>query len=192
MSDFDRVREKLMRGADWRGTIQVTIDGEEHELTIKPLTEEDFWEIKGSINQDEIDELRENLPEEKLTEYRELQGQDELTDEESERLEELETFLKEEAPDPTEVLSIETFRAIKLAAKKAVVPSEEDKRAAFAERAAEIEEEHGVAVRQPEDVEEPLKKEAEEMIEMASVRTGFAAFTIGMQALFESVGDEGN
>lgn len=192
MSDFSAVRQKLTEGSEWRGTIQVSIQGETHELTIRPLTEDEFWEVMGKVDKSEIGSLKEELPAEELEEFRELQGQDEISEDEEERLAELEQLLEDESPDPTDVLSLDTFKGIKLAAKKGVVPSEEDKRRAFAERAREIEEEYGVSVQTVEDVEEPLNREVERMIDRATTRTGFAAFTIGMQVLFESVGEEGN
>lgn len=189
MSDLSAVRQKVQEGADWRGTIRVSIQGEEHELTVRQLTDDEFWEVMSLISREEIQALRDELPADLLEEYQELQRAEDLDEEGQERIEEVREELNEEAPDITDVLSTETFHGIQRCAKKAVVPDEEDLRMAFAERAPEIESEYGVTVKTPEDVRPALQDEIETMIDNA---TNFTSFTIGMQALFQTVGDEGN
>lgn len=189
MSDLHTVGKKLEEGANWRGTIRVSIGGEEHELTIRQLKDPEWKEVRGQIDRDELQELREEMPQEEMEELQELRGKEELDEDEQQRFEELEELVREEAPDPLAVLSDETFNAIRQTAKYAVEPDEEDKRQAFMERADEIEREYKTKVQTPEDVEEALQDEIEEMIDKS---TNMASFTIGMQALVETVGDEGN
>lgn len=190
MSDLSSVRQKVTEGADWRGSIRVTIGGDEHELTVRQLKDPEFFEVMSKIDRDELQELRDELPAEEMEEYRELQQKDTLEGDERERFEELEAMLEEESGDMFKVLSRETFEGIRQCAKYAVEPDDEDLRQAFTERAADIEREYGVKVKTPEDVEPALQDDIEGMIDDA---TNFTSFTIGLQALVQTVGeDEGN
>jgi hypothetical protein len=191
MSDLNYVKQKTKEGVEWRGTIRVTIGGEEKELTIRQLVDPEFEEVMRLIDRDELQQLREELPTDLMEEHRELQRkEEELTDEEQERFTELEEKLEENTVDLFEILSEDTFKGIRLCGKYAVEPDEEDKREAFMERAAEIEREYDTRVETPEDVEPALQDDIEFMIENA---TNFTSFTIGVQALVETVGrDEGN
>lgn len=191
MSDFDKLRKKVAEGRDWRGTIRVNIDGDELELTVRQLRDPEYYDVLSSIDRDELQELRDAYPQDVLEEYRELQNSEEdLTDEEQERFEELRDTLEEESPDFTNVLSQSTFDGIRQCAKYAVEPDDEDLASAFQSRAAEIEREYNTKVQTPEDVRPALQDELEELIDDA---TDFASFTIGMQALVQTVGeDEGN
>lgn len=190
MSDLNSATQKVKEGINWRGTIRVEIEGEEHELTVRQLRDGEFREVMSMIDQDELDELRSELPEDEMEEYRDLQTKEDLDEEEQERLDEIRAELEESTTDMFDVLSESTFEGIRKAGKYAVEPDEEDMQAAFRERAAEIEREYGVKVQTPEDVEPALQDDIEQMIEDA---TGLVSFTIGMQALVESVGEsEGN
>lgn len=190
MSDLNQLRQKVEEGAEWRGSIRVTIGGEEMELTVRQLKDHEFFEVMSHIDRDELQQLRSEMPGDLMDEYQELQRKEELDDEEQERFEELEERLEDESVDLFEVLSEETFLGIQKCAKYAVEPDDEDRRQAFTERAPEIEREYGVKVSTPEDVEPALQDDIENLIENA---TNFTSFTIGIQALVESVGeDEGN
>lgn len=191
MSDFHSVKEKVKEGAEWRGTIRVNIDDEEHELTIRQLRDPEFEEVMSLIDRNELDELQDELPQEAHDEYTDLsQKEEELTEEESERLAELEETLEEESPDMFDILSSSTFDGIRRCGKYCVEPDEEDLEQAFRERAGEIEREYGVKVKTPEDVKPALQDDIEYMIDNA---VDFTSFTIGIQCLVETVGeDEGN
>lgn len=190
MSDLSAVRQKVTEGAEWRGQIRVNIDGEEHELTVRQLKDPEFFEVMSLIDREELQELRNSLPEEEMDEYQELQAADELDDEQRERFNELEAKLEAQSADLFDVLSEETFDGIRTCAKYAVEPDEEDRREAFMDRAPDIESEYGVKVSTPEDVEPALQDDIEAMIDNA---TNFTSFTIGIQSLVQSVGeDEGN
>jgi uncharacterized membrane-anchored protein YjiN (DUF445 family) len=190
MSDLHKVSQKTKEGKEWRGSIRVQIDGDEHELAVRQLVDPEFHEVMSMIDRDELQELRADLPDDEMEAYRELQQEEELDDEQQERFEELRSQLEESTGDIFDAISTETFEGIRQTAKYCVVPDEEDKRAALRERASEIEREYGVKVQQPDDVEEALNEEIDEMID-SSVR--LTSFTIGIQALVETVGeDEGN
>lgn len=189
MSDLSAVRAKVEEGIEWRGQIRVTIEDEEHELTVRQLRDPEFFRVMSLIDRDELQELQSEMPEEKMDEYTDLQRKEELDDEERERFEELEAELEAETGDIFEVLSEETFEGIRLCAKTAVVPDEEDLRQAFMDRAPEIEEEYGVKVETVDDVEQALQDDIDDMIDNA---TQFVSFTIGIQAFVETVSDEGN
>lgn len=189
MSDLQTVGQKLTEGAEWRGTIRVGVDGDEHELTIRQMKDPEWKGVRGDIDRDELQSLQDEMPSEKVEELDELRDKDELSDEQAERFEELEEEVREESPDPLAVLSDETFNAIRQVAKYCVEPDEEDKREAFMDRADEIEREYNTKVQTPDDVEEALQDDIEAMIDNS---TNMASFTIGMQCLVETVGDEGN
>lgn len=190
MSDLSSVRQKVEEGANWRGTINVSIGGEEHELTVRQLKDSEFREVMSLIDRGELQEFQDGMPEDLLDEHRELQQKDNLDEEESERLTELENKLDEQSVDIFEVLSEDTFEGIQKCAKYAVEPDEEDLREAFMERAPEIEEEYGVKVQTPDDVRPALQDDIDDMIERS---TNFTSFAIGIQALVQTVGeDEGN
>jgi hypothetical protein len=190
MSDLDSVTQKVKEGINWRGDIRVEIDEEEHELSVRQLRDPEFREVMSMIDRDELDELRNDLPDDMMEEYRELQTKEELEGEEEERLEAIRDDLEESTANLFDVLSEDTFEGIRQAGKYAVEPDEDDMQTAFRERAAEIEREYGIKVQTPEDVEPALQDDIEAMIDNA---TGLVSFTIGMQALVETVGEsEGN
>lgn len=190
MSDLHSVRQKVEEGADWRGTIRVEIGDEEHELTVRQLRDPEFQEVMSLIDREELQELQSELGGTDMEEYRELQQAEDLDEEEEERLEELREELQQSSGNIFDVLSTETFEGIRRCAKYAVEPDEEDLREAFVDRAAEIESEYGVKVKTPEDVRPAIQDDIEAMIDRA---TNLASFTIGIQALVETIGeDEGN
>lgn len=190
MSDLHSVRQKVEEGANWRGTIRVELDGEEHELTIRQLRDPEFQEVMSLIDREELQELQSDMGDSDLEEYRELQQKEDLDDEERERLEELRGSLQESTGNIFDVLSDDTFDGIRRCAKYCVEPDEEDLREAFVDRAADIEAEYGVKVQTPEDVKPAIQDDIEDMIDRS---TNLASFTIGIQALVESIGkEEGN
>lgn len=190
MSDLSSVRQKVDEGAEWRGTIRVNIGDEEHELTVRQLNDGEFFEVMSMVDREELQSLREELPSDKMEELRDLQSADNLTDDERERLEELRTEMEAESGNMFDILSKETFDGIRLAGKYAVEPDDEDLREAFMDRAPEIEREYGVKVETPDDVREAIQDDINEMIERS---TKLTSFTIGIQALVQTVGeDEGN
>lgn len=189
MSDLFKVKQKTKEGIEWRGQINVTIDDEEHELTIRQLRDPEFEEVMDKIDRDELQDLRDRMPSDLMEEHEELQRAEDLDDEERERLEELEEQLEEESPNIFDVLSTSTFDGIRLCAKYAIEPDEEDLREAFMDRASEIEQQYGVRVNEPEDIRPALQDDIDYMIDNA---TGFTSFTIGIQCLVETAGDEGN
>lgn len=190
MSDLSTVKNKVREGKEWRGTITVSLDEEETaELTVRQLVDPEFEEVMDLIDKDELRSLREDLPEDLMDEYHELQDMEELDEEQEERLVEIQGIIEEETPDLFDALSSSTFEGIRLAAKYAVEPDEEDLREAFVERAAEIEEEYGVKVQTPDDVRPALQDEWEETVDSS---VNFIAFTIGMEALIATAEDEGN
>lgn len=192
MSDFHRVKQKTQEGADWRGTISVEMDGEMMELQIRHLKSPEFEEIMRLINRDELKELRDLVPSDVREEYNELQEKEEdLTEKEEERLRELQEEMDEAMGGKMifDVLSSDTFEGIRRCGIYCVEPDEEDLQREFRERAGEIEEEYGIPVRVPEDVYPAVKDDLEDMVRNS---TNFIGLTIGLQALMETVDDEGN
>lgn len=190
MSDLNQVDEKIQEGADWRGTIRVNLEDEEYELTVRQLVDPEFREVMAMIDRDELQELRETLPSDAMETMRELRQKDDLTEEEEDELDEAQDALNDAEVDIFDILSESTFEGIRRCAKYAVEPDEEDAAHAFKERAHEIEREYGIKVQTPEDVIPALQDDIDNMIDSA---TNMASFTIGIQCLVETVGeDEGN
>lgn len=188
MSDLFETREKVEKGAEWRGTIQVELDGDVHELTARQLRDTEFWEVMSSIDTDELDELQSDLPEEKMEEFRDLQQSDSLTDEEEERLQELQGEVGEEDINLFDTLSESTYKGIKQAAKYGIEPDGRDVQEALTRFTDEINDKYGGTAEKHarEYVNDHV---VEPMIERS---TNFASFAIGVRVLGETLGGEGN
>lgn len=188
MSDIFEVRKKAEEGASWRGEINVAIDGEQHELTVRQLRDPEFWEVMSMVDTDELKELQGEVPEEKMEEFRDLQQADDLDDDEEERLEKLQNEIEEEDIDLFEALSYETYQGIKKCAVYGVEPDESDIQRALSEHAGEIEDSYGGLSR--ENAEEYLN---DHMIRpMMDDFTDFTSFTIGVKVFGETLDDSGN
>jgi len=188
MSDLFEVRRKTEDGAKWRGSINVSIDDESHQLTVRQLRDPEFWEVMSQVNTDELDELQADLPEEKMEEYRELQDAERLSDKEEERLEQIQTEIEEQDIDLFEVLSYETYEGLKQAAKYGVEPDESDVQTALTEHAGEIKDKYGGTSH--DDAKQYVNDHViEPMVERS---TNFTSFAVGIKALGETLGDAGN
>jgi hypothetical protein len=189
MSDLFEARAKTEEGAAWRGTINVFIDDEKHELTVRQLQDPEFWEVMEMIDREALQSLRDDLDEEKVDEFTELRDSEDLDDGEQERLEELQEELEEESTTIFDALDADTFNGVRKAGRFGVVPDDEDLREAMIDHTDLIEEEYGVEVRDPEDTREFCEDQIEAMIGEA---TNFVSFTIGLQCLRQTMGDMGN
>lgn len=191
MSGIHELAKKTKEGTDWRGTITVEEDGDEIELTVRNLTSPEIEDVFRLIDREELETLEDELPTEQMDERRELleMDEDERTDAEQERLDELTDELEGTTMKLFDILSKETFNGIRLAAKKGVVPSQEEMREAVKERAHEIEQETGRQVAVPEDTFDFLKDELQWSIENNSK---FIGFQIGMKVLRETGETKGN
>ena len=191
MSDIHTLTKKTKEGKEWRGTIVVEDDGDEMELTVRNLTSPEIEDVFRLIDRDELERLREELPQDKMEERTELleMDEDERTEEEQERLDELTDELQGAHMKMFDILGKETFDGIRLAAKKGVVPDEEDMEHALKNRATEIEKETGASVRYPEDTFDFLK---DELIDSIENNTRFIGFQIGMKVLQKTGESEGN
>lgn len=188
MSDLFKTRKKVEEGAEWRGTINVSIDGDQQELCVRQLRDHEFWEVMSLVDEDELQDLQGELPEEKMEEFRELRDADDLSEEEEGRLESLQDELEGSEVNIFDALSYDTYKGIKETAKYCVEPDAEDKREALVEFGDEIEEEYGRTAD-----EEAQKWVNHNVINpMIENSTEFASFTIGIKALTESIGETGN
>lgn len=193
MSDLFGVREKTVEGDEWRGTVRLTLDGVEHELSVRQLRDPEFFRVMKRIDRDELKSLREELPDDLMEEYRELQEEEDLSDEERERLSEIEEELNQETTSLFDALSEETFQGIVECAYYGVEPDNDDLRKALFEYADEIKEEYGVEPKTDKDeVVHQFVKEKIIQEDILDRSTGFQSFIIGMQVLIETVGAQGN
>lgn len=188
MSDLFEVREKTEKGADWRGSINVSIDGETKELTVRQLRDPEFWEVMSLIDTEELETLQSDLPEDKMSEFRDLQNKDTLSDEEADRLEELQNEVEDEDINLFEILSFDTYQGIKTAAKYGVEPDEGDIQTALTNHAGEINEKYG-GTSHDDAVEYVNDHIIDPMIEES---TNFTSFAIGVKCLGQTLGDTGN
>lgn len=189
MSGLAQAKQKLQQGSEWRGTITVSINGEDVELSVRQLPDPKMEEVMDLLDFDEIRDLQDEYPEDVRDELAELREKDSLTEEEQERRSELQAAMEAVDVDVFEYLSQDTFEAVRRAAIYGVEPDREDMEHAMRERAHEIEREYGVQVNVPEDTYEALTDEWEERVRNA---TNFVSFEIGMKVLKETADDEGN
>jgi len=188
MSDLYETREKVESGADWRGEITVTVDGEQQSLTVRQLNDTEFWDVMSSIDIDEIESMQSSVDDELLEEFEQLQSKDELTDSESDRLEELEEQIDTDEFNVFEHMSKETYEGIKDAAKYAVEPDEEDIQHALVNESATIKRLYG-----DDNRENAIQYINDSVIApMIDDSTDFTSFEIGITAFMETLDDEGN
>jgi len=188
MSDLFEVREKVEKGAEWRGTIQVEIDDDVKELTVRQLRDPEFWEVMSQIDTDEIEEFQNDLPDDVTEELRDLQQKDNLTAEEEERLEELQNDIDSDGLNMFETLSEETFQGIKQCAKYGVEPDGEDIKEALTRHTEEIDNKYGGTNK--ENAREFVNDHV--IVPMVERSTDFTSFAIGVRVLGETLEDEGN
>lgn len=188
MSDLFEARQTVEEGAQWRGSINIMMDGDHKELTIRQLRDPEFWEVMSLVDRSELEALQEDIPEDKLQELRDLRDADELDEEDEARLESLQDSIEEEDIDLFDTLSYDTFRGIQKSAKYGLEPDSSDKQRIITEHAGEIDEQYG-RVTDEEATEWAQHNVINPMIERA---TNFESFTIGMKVLTKSIGDTGN
>lgn len=188
MSDLFKAREKVEQGDSWRGSVTVTIDDEQMDLTVRQLRDTEYWGTMGLIDRDELEDLQESLPQEKMESYRELRDADSLTEEEEAKLQRVQEDLESADVDLFDVISEETFEGIRKAAKCGIVPDEEDVRGAIVEHGDEIEEKYGRAT------SEEARQFLNDIVIPQTIdrSTGFASFSIGIKVVTETFGDSGN
>lgn len=188
MSDLFEVREKVEKGAKWRGTINVEIDGEVKELTVRQLRDPEFWEVMSMVDTDELENLQADLPEDVQEEMRELQHADDLDEDDEERLEELQSEIENSGINMFDAISEETFNGVKLCAKYGVEPDDSDIRDALTRFTDDINDKYG-GTSHDEARQYVNDQVIEPMIEQS---TDFTSFAIGVRVLSETLEDEGN
>jgi len=188
MSDLFETREKTEKGAEWRGEINVEVDGDVQELTVRQLVDPEFWEVMSKIDMDELDELDADLPEDTMEEYRELQEKSELTEEDEERLNELTEEIDSDELDMFETLSWETYDGIRTAAEYGVEPDGEDLRHALRSFPDEIRDKYGGT--SEEDARQYINDHV--IPEMLADSVDFTSFAIGIRVLSATLDEKGN
>lgn len=188
MSDLFETRQKVEEGAEWRGEINVDMDGESMTLAVRQMYDPEFWEVMSLVDTDELEALQTELPEEKMEEFKELRDKDDLSEKEETKLSNLQEELEEQEVDMFSILSDDTFEGIRRAAKYGWVPDEHDARDALTQHGEDIKDEYGKA-----STEEAKNWLQENYIEPTVDRaTGFTSFAIGIKVLTETIGDTGN
>lgn len=188
MSDLFEARAKTEQGAEWRGSINVSIDDEAHELTVRQLRDPEQWEVMSKVDTDELEALQSELPEEKMEKYQELTEKGTLSEEEEEELERLQAEVEDSDINLFDELSFETYEGLKQAAKCGVEPDEADVRKALTEFTDEISEKYGSTSN------EAAKQYVNDHVidPMIDRSTNFASFAMGVKVLGETLGDTKN
>lgn len=210
MSDLLQVDRKVQEGADWRGTVDVsfgeketvTEGGEEkevsvtYELTHRQLTEQEFGEAVDRVGADNFEEkitsLEENtgdLNHDELEEIRKLSQQDpeSLSEEERDRVESM--MKTSDVGGLFTMMDPDMINGLHYAAKKGVVPDEEDVKKALNMSPPEMQEAFGEMVKDEDEMWDKLNDRVEKMVDNS---VGFTAYSIGLEVLFSSMDDEGN
>lgn len=188
MSDLFETREKTEKGVEWRGTINVDVDGDTQELTVRQLRDPEQWEVMSLVDLDELEALQSELPEDKMDELQELQEADTLSDDEESRLETLQAEVEEEDIDLFNTLSYETYKGLATAAKYGVEPDDADIRVALTDHADDIEDQYGNLSN--ESAKQYLNDAV--VAPMIDDSTDFTSFAIGIKVLGETLGDTKN
>jgi MFS superfamily sulfate permease-like transporter len=189
MSDLFEIREKVEEGASWRGNIQVNIDGDSKDLTVRQLRDPEFWDVMSDIDTTELENMQDDLPEDAIEEFNELQTADELTDEEEERLEELQEEIEdEESFNLFDTVSESTYEGIQKAAKYGVEPDEQDIQHVLTTKTEEIREKYGGSSR--DDARDYVNDHV--IGPMIDRSTDFVSFAIGIRVFQATLDDAGN
>jgi hypothetical protein len=199
MSEYFKSREKLIQGNNWRGTIDVEIDDESYEWTVRQISDDEYFDVISDIDRDSLSQFRDDIDEDKLEEFRELRDRDDLDDDEQERHDELREELED--TDILDRIDDDTFNAIRRAGMYGVVPSEdevnhvmsltfEEQDRLFSEhkdKVPEIVHDGNVRIQSRDVGEKVVKEDIKERLRNA---TDFLSFEVGMQVLKKTMDTE--
>lgn len=195
MSDYQgswiTARRKINEGTDWRGTANVSIDGQTHEIGFRLLNESEYLDVKRVVPLSELKDYQDENESDAEERLRELAGKDELTEAEEEELEDLQGEVASMQDQIEDALGTEAFNKILWAGKQTVMPTEDDIRDVLDMPPTQQREilPHVPDYLDEETVEELLKQDMEEQIENQPY---LIKFTIGMQAFLETTRVLGN
>lgn len=198
MSDLFAVDRQVKQGAEWRDYVDVTVNGEDYELCIRQLQDDEFSHVVDIIGQDtfkeKLDDLSENADESGLTKedldrIEELQSMDADEMSESEKRE-LEQYASdaEALEESLAMMDPAMVEGMHYAGRQAVVPDEDDIDAVLEMSFNDQEELLGDKARTPDQAEELAKERVYAIFEQS---TGFTAYQIGFTAFLASLG-QGN
>lgn len=191
MSDLLALRQKVVQGKEWRKTIDVSVGGEDFEINIRQLCDEEFWAVYENIDIDELKEFAEESDntEEEIERIEELQDKDDLSEEEEQELETLTRSIGSSQSQIIDHIGDEAFDALQEAGKYAIMPDGDDVDEVMQKPMKEQEDEFGHVLKSPEQAQEALKNNFESMLEES---IDLLAFQIGINAFFETLDDQGN
>lgn len=196
MSDLIGFGGKVQQGSEWRGQIDVSIEGETYELTIRQLYDPEMRQVMELLDFEELEALGEQIEDSELWDrYEELEAiaQDddaELTDEQAREYEQVQHRLEDEGDMLFDELSGDTYKGLRLCAKFAVVPDREDVSDLLTdeEMINELEDEYDERVRTRDDARRVLNQYYDDMLDRT---TGMTSYMVGLQALMEQAEDSG-
>lgn len=198
MSDLFDVHKKVQQGDQWRGTVEVNIEDEPLEVQIRSLYTRDEWpRVKDMMDfeslQETLQELQDefsDLDEETRERFKELREIDDRSEAEQAEFEELSDELEVYQRAIFELVSENNVKALYEAARCAIVPDSEDVDMVMEMSFKEQEEMFDDRAQTRGEARELLKETLVE--DIVSKDTSFAAFSIGLEAFFETLGGQGN
>lgn len=199
MSDLFAVDSKVQQGLEWRGTVEVEMDGESLELQHRDLDTEEFSHTMDIIGEETFADLQERfgemdgdaeleLDESDLNRIDELQSKDELTDEEQAELAEY----SDKVGGVDQIMAIVSTPSIvegcRYAAKLAVVPDDDDIDHVMDMTLTEQEETFGETAKTRQQARKLAKERVKHIVDNARPRQGFTDIVIGLNVVFASTG----
>jgi len=181
---WEKARQKITEGVEYRDTVPVQFGDETIDLTYRLLNEGELFEVESAIDTEALLEHRESEDSAVESRIRELQQKDTLSDREKRELEDLSQRLAAEQQGIMDSMGYETYQAFMNAGKTALVPSEEDINNAFELGIDEQERRFGTVPNGRDEMFDALKTEMETMVDNQPYPI---KFMIGQTAYAESL-----
>lgn len=203
MSDLLSVDQKVREADEWRGTTEVSFGEEDDDgdpisyaLTYRQLYENQFAEAVDRIGADNFESkveslsgVTESLSQEQLETYRELSSKDpeSLNDDDREQLQSIADNMEDSGSVSgiLELMDPDMIDGLQYAAKKGVVPDEDDVEEVLNMTVPEQKERFGDVLQTEDKAREALNTMVQNIVDRS---TGFTAYELGLNIIMESMG----
>jgi|APHM01.1.fsa_nt_gi hypothetical protein len=169
---WEQARQKIQSGTSYRDTVRVpfgdpeTGELESIELTHRLLTENEYWDVAASIDNEEVEQDDPDDEVEKAQQtVQRLQGKENLTEYQERELEDALETVQRNQGQLISNLGEETFNALLRVGKTCLAPSETDVDQAFNMPAPKQEQRFNFIPNTRDQVREAVKLEMEEMVQ---------------------------
>lgn len=215
MSDLLQVDQQIKEGDSWRGTTDVsfgetetvqtededgnTVEEERpvtYELTYRQLYETEFSESVDRIGSDNFEskieslsDVTDGLSQEQLEQYRELSSKDpsDLSEDERDQLQSIADTAEADGSVGSilNMMDPDMVDGLHYAAKKGVVPDEDDVEEVLNMNVPEQQEQFGDVIQDEDKARKELQSMVEDMVDRS---TGLTAYKLGLDIIMESLG----